>query len=123
MPAAADRFRAKAEIAGEPYADEARLFAWQRDRVIVACDIDSTISDTSMGALFFDTVDLESSPIEGSPAVLQQIAGSHHVAYVTARPRFTLSKTHTWLTTHGYPDAPVITSLTVRDALGLTSRM
>jgi phosphatidate phosphatase PAH1 len=85
--------------------------------VIVACDIDSTISETSLNALFFDDIDSTSRPIEGSVEVLREIARDYQIMYLTARPRFTLEKTRSWLDAHGYPREPVITSLTVADAL------
>lgn len=120
VDAPSETFQAAATISGESYADEARVFAWRRDRVMIACDIDSTISATSVRALFFDPIDRVSTPIEDSPEVLHQLARTHHIAYVTARPRFTQGKTRTWLETHGYPDEPIITSLTAGDALAQT---
>jgi len=113
----ADRFTATAQIGNRRFHSEARLVEWRTDRVIVACDIDSTISQTSLKALFFADVDDASKPIEGSPEALQEIHRNHQILYVTARPRFTLEKTRLWLKRWGYPDEPVVTSLTVGDAL------
>jgi hypothetical protein len=115
-----ERFEANASFGGEEYRSEAEVVVWRDDRVIVACDIDATISDTSLGALFFDEFDETSTPIEGSPEALIEIDRDFHVVYLTARPRFTLEKTRHWLDAHGYPRAPVITSLTVGDAFGQT---
>jgi hypothetical protein len=117
----AERFEAKANLGEEEYRSEAEVVEWRNDRVIVACDIDATISDTSLGALFFGEFDESSTAIEGSLETLAEIDRDFHVVYLTARPRFTLEKTRHWLDLHGYPRAPVITSLTVRDALGQTS--
>ena len=58
--------RADSRFKDESFRSEARVFAWRSDRVIVGCDIDSTISDTSLAALFFDEIDMSSTPIEGS---------------------------------------------------------
>jgi hypothetical protein len=116
----AGRFEASANFGGEERRSEAEVVAWRNDRVIVACDIDATISETSLGALFFDEFDETSTPIEGSPEALTEIDRDFHVVYLTARPRFTLEKTRHWLDVHGYPRAPVITSLTVGDTLGQT---
>jgi len=114
-------FEGRADVGDESFSDEARVFAWQRSRVIIACDVDSTISDTSLAALFFDPLDMTSTPIAGSPELLQALVRTHHVAYVTARPRFTLPKTRKWLEEHGYPAQPIITSLTLGDALKQTA--
>ena len=45
---------------------------------------------------------------------------SHDLVYFTARPRFTLEKTRRWLSRNGYPDAPVLTSLAITDAIAET---
>ena len=117
----ADSFEARAEIAGETYTHDGDLVTWRRDRVIVVCDIDSTISQTSLAALFFDKIDETSMPIPDSSEALTELAPDFQILYVTARPRFTLPKTRQWLVQHGYPPEPVVTSLAPRDALGQTS--
>jgi hypothetical protein len=116
----ADRFEATAEIGGESFRREGEVVAWRSDVVIVGCDIDSTISQTSLESLFFDRVDEKSTPIPDSPETLEEISRDFQILYVTARPRFTLDKTRLWLEQNGYPREPVVTSLTPRDALGQT---
>ncbi|MDJ0852906.1 MAG: hypothetical protein QNK04_31435 [Myxococcota bacterium] len=117
----ADRFAATAEFDGQDFRDEDVLVDWRSDRVIIACDIDSTISQTSLGALFFDELDETSMPIADSPEVLNELHLDFQLLYVTARPRFTLEKTRSWVEQHGYPIQPVVTSLAPRDALGQTT--
>jgi len=116
----AQQFEATATFDGGTLHAEGELVSWRTDRVIVACDIDSTISQTSLSALFFHELDFVSQPIGNSPEVLREIARDYQIMYVTARPRFTLEKTKHWLSEHGYPEEPVLTSLTVGDALGQT---
>jgi hypothetical protein len=116
----AARFEAIAQFGGESFRREGEVVEWRSDVVIVACDIDSTISQTSLGSLFFDEVDASSQPIPDSPQVLTEIDPDFQLLYVTARPRFTLDKTRRWLEQHGYPREPVVTSLAPRDALGQT---
>jgi hypothetical protein len=116
-----DRFEATAGIGDESYRSDAEIVAWRSDRVIVGCDIDSTISQTSLGALFFDEWDETSQPIADSPAVLTEIDRDYQLLYVTARPRFTLGKTRHWLDGHAYPRQPVVTSLATGDAFGQTT--
>ncbi len=115
-----DRFAASADFDGRSFRDEDLLVEWRSDRVIVACDIDATISQTSLTALFFHEIDETSMPIEDSPEVLTKLAANFQLLYVTARPRFTLEKTRAWVEEHGYPIQPVVTSLAARDALGQT---
>lgn len=117
VEAEADEFEARASFLGEDFSTDGQLHQWRSDRVVVACDIDSTISHTSLGALFFDDEDATSTPIEGSVEALQQMDADHQILYITARPRFSLEKTRAWLDEHGYPPEPVITSLTIGDAL------
>lgn len=116
----ADRFEATAQVGAERFRREGEVVEWRRDTVVVGCDIDSTISQTSLGSLFFDEVDESSTPIPDSPNVLTEINRDFQVLYLTARPRFTLDKTRGWLEQHGYPRQPVVTSLAPRDALGQT---
>jgi hypothetical protein len=115
-----EQFEATATFGGRSFRSQGRLIQWRSDRVIVACDIDSTISETSLQALFFEDTDQVSGPIAGSPEALHEIASDYELMYLTARPRFTLEKTRRWLEDHAYPRAPVITSLTVGDALAQT---
>jgi len=117
---AAPTFDATAEFADQSFRSQGEIVEWRDDRVIVACDIDSTISNTSLNALFFHDLDETSTPIEGSPEVLTEVDEHFQLLYLTARPRFTLAKTRHWLSEHGYPREPVITSLAVSDALGQT---
>jgi hypothetical protein len=117
----ADRFSATADFADEAFERNTEIVAWQSGRVIVACDIDSTISQTSVRALFFDEIDETSTPIPDSPEVLGEIANDFQLMYITARPRFTLNKTRHWLAEKGYPHQPVITSLAAKDAFGQTT--
>jgi hypothetical protein len=111
------RFEASASYGGRSFQRAGKIVRWRSDQVVVACDIDATISDTALGALFFDETDEKSQPIEGSAEVLREIAKRHGVVYFTARPKFTLEKTQRWLEAHGYPEGPVLTSLTVGDLI------
>lgn len=115
-----EQFEATAKIGSKSFLGQGRLVRWRSDRVIVACDIDSTISQTSLQSLFLEDTDQVSEPIAGSPETLHELARDYEIMYLTARPRFTLEKTRRWLEEHGYPRAPVITSLTVGDALAHT---
>jgi hypothetical protein len=117
----APRFEATADVEGEIFRADAAIVEWRSDRVIVACDIDSTISQTSVRALFFDAIDETSTPIPDSPEVLTDIGEEHQLMYITARPRFTLGKTHVWLAENGFPRQPVVTSLATGDAFGQTA--
>jgi hypothetical protein len=110
-------FAAEASLGGEIHRSEGNIVQWRSDRTLVACDIDATISDTSLTALFFEQADEKSQPIPGSVEVLHEIAQHYDLVYFTARPRFTLEKTRNWLDSHGYPTAPVLTSLTASDAI------
>jgi hypothetical protein len=113
----AERFEATATVSGKDFRRSGRVIQWRSQQVLIACDIDATISETSLEALFIGDDDLKSKPIPGSVETLQQIAENFGLIYFTARPRFTLAKTQRWLEAHGYPDGPVLTSLTLKDAI------
>jgi hypothetical protein len=108
-------FEATANYGGQSFRRGGKIAQWRSDAVVVACDIDSTISETAIDALFFSETDEKSKPIADSAKVLQRIARHHGLVYFTARPKFTLEKTQRWLRTHGYPEAPVLTSLGTGD--------
>jgi len=110
-------FEATASYGGKSFRRGGKIVQWRSDAVVVACDIDATISDTALDALFFDETDEKSKPIADSAAVLREIARHHGLVYFTARPKFTLEKTQQWLRAHGYPEAPVLTSLGARDLI------
>ena len=112
-----ERFEATASYKGRSFRRAGRILQWRSDEVVVACDIDATISDTDVEALFFDETDQTSEPVADSAEVLHQVARHHGLVYFTARPKFTLEKTQQWLETHGYPEAPVLTSLSVGDLI------
>jgi hypothetical protein len=115
VPSGAESFEASASYGGESFRRVGKIVQWRSSQVAVVCDIDATISATSLAGLFLDEIDEKSQPIPGSVEVLNEIARSHGIVYFTARPKFTLEKTQRWLRTHGYPEAPVFTSLDVGD--------
>lgn len=117
IPRGKQRFEATASYGGGSFRRSGKILQWRDDEVVVVCDIDSTISDTALEALFFDETDEKSRPIADSAEVLSTIAQRFGILYFTARPKFTLDKTQRWLHVHGYPEAPVMTSLEVRDLI------
>jgi hypothetical protein len=114
---AQDRFEATARFDGQDFRRSGMVIQWRTDHTLVACDIDATISETSLEALFFEERDDKSTPIPGSLETLRWIDEHFDLVYFTARPRFTLEKTRQWLEAHGYPRAPVLTSLALTDAI------
>ena len=110
-------FEATASYGGKSFERSGKIVRWRSDEVVVACDIDATISETNLKALFFDEQDEKSKPIADSPGVLHEIARHYGLVYFTARPKFTLEKTQRWLEAHGYPEGPVFTSLSVGDLI------
>ncbi len=94
-----------------------RVFRWRADRVIIAVDIDHTLAQTDYESLVRPDEAEESETLKHSVATLQDLAGRHHILYLTGRPRLLLDKTRTWLRERGYPDGPVITSRGLREML------
>lgn len=117
VPTGSGQFEATASFGGESFRRAAKIVQWSSHDVVVVCDIDATISDTALKALFFDETDEKSMPIADSPEVLNEIARYHGILYFTARPKFTVDKTERWLQAHGFPDGPVMTSLDVGDLI------
>ncbi|MEO8844054.1 MAG: hypothetical protein ABI591_11435 [Kofleriaceae bacterium] len=73
-------------------------------------DVDGTLTSTENGivkAVLFKS-DLDDQP--GAPAALRALASGMQPIYLTARPHAYLELTRRWLTTHGYPRGPILTS-------------
>jgi hypothetical protein len=92
-----------------------RVFAWDRERVIIAVDIDHTIAKTDYEELLAQRGKDESDPVKHSVQALHALAGDFHIVYLTSRPRFLIDKTRAWLRERGFPDGPVVTSVRIRD--------
>lgn len=108
---------AVASVDGVEIRAEAKVYRWNPDRVIVVVDIDDTISDTDFDDAWLDEEDRDSKPIRHSRETLSDVARDFQILYLTARPCSLLDKTQRWLTTHGYPAAPVMVSHRKTDLL------
>jgi hypothetical protein len=81
-------------------------------------DIDETISATNYGTLIDGMEeDIGSQPLSGAAEAVGRLARRFNVLYVSARPRFLLEKTRRWLTRHGFPAGPVITTPSLAEAI------
>ncbi len=112
-----DHFQARARMFGKTFEDTGRIFHWRNDRNILVVDIDNTISHTDYKNLVLAEVVTVSPPIPGSREVLTRLAADYYILYLTARPRFLLKKTRSWLEQHDYPDGPIIAAPRLRDAI------
>jgi hypothetical protein len=110
-------FTARAVVDGQDLETAGRVFSWQEDRVIIAVDIDGTVSDTEYKDLILKKEDDESDPIKASRKVLTQLAADYHIMYFTARPRFLMDKTRLWLEEHQYPPGPIVMAPSIRKAI------
>ena len=92
-----------------------RVFSWERERVIIAVDIDHTIAQTDYQELLSQRSADESDPVKHSVQALNALAQDFHIVFLTSRPRFLIDKTRTWLREKDFPAGPVITSVRIRD--------
>ena len=102
------RFSASVTTGGEKLEASGDIFRWQSDRVIIAADIDGTLTHTEYKELILRKEDKESGPLKNSRETLWELTKDHHILYFTARPRIVLTKTRTWLREHGFPPGPMI---------------
>jgi hypothetical protein len=110
-------FVARAQIGDKTLEATGRVFHWQRGRVIIAVDIDHTISQTNYRKLVLkERVDI-SPPIAGARETLDDLAKDYYILYLTARPRFLIEKTRDWLAHYNFPPGPVVAAPRVRDAM------
>lgn len=112
-----DEIRAEATYSGNRMEGAARLFHWTDRKIAVCIDIDDTISRTDLDDVLLDEEDDDSKPLRHSRETLQYLSEDYHIFYLTARPSFLLEKTRNWLSSRGFPAAPVIVSHRKRDLL------
>ncbi|MCP4594837.1 MAG: hypothetical protein GY842_29255 [bacterium] len=108
------RFSALATVDGKLLQATGRVFTWQRERVIIAVDVDDTIARTDYTELIFDDDEDEVDAHKRAAKTLERMAGDFHIVFLTARPRFLLEKTRGWLREKDFPAGPVITAKGLR---------
>jgi len=80
--------------------------AHKRDAKLVVIDLDHTVVDSS----FFRVLVGGARPMAGSAEVTRRIAKKYGIVYLTHRPNLLTRKSKTWLSSHGYPPAPLMVS-------------
>ncbi|MBI5765528.1 MAG: hypothetical protein HZA51_18620 [Planctomycetes bacterium] len=120
LPEDVTHYRAEADVQGERCTMEGLLFSFPRDRTVIVCDIDGTISMTHYRELVLDSRDdMWSKPFPDSAEVLTELSARFGLVYLTARPGFLLEKTKRWLRANGFPVAPVVTTPGLAQSLGV----
>jgi phosphatidate phosphatase APP1 len=120
IPTHVSTYRVKTQVVGRQLTVQRPIHRWDPDRVIVVVDIDHTVSDTDYETLLTETDDTGSVPYPNSRATLRALGGHYELLYLTARPRFLLEETRTWLKRHDFPEAPLVTVRTVSEVLDQT---
>lgn len=115
------RIEAECIAGGRRLRATAHVYTFDPRRVIIAVDIDNTISSTDYKELYRKPEDEESEPKKGSRRTLARLKSDYDIAYVTARPRLVLDKTRQWLHEEEFPSGPVICAPGLREALRRTS--
>jgi hypothetical protein len=110
-------FDVRARAMGKSLDTQGRIFYWHKGRVIIAVDIDHTISETDRDKLLTTNQPETSPPIPGARDTLAALAREYYILYVTARPHFLLEKTRHWLATYHFPVGPVITAPKLSDSI------
>lgn len=118
LPEGARTVRATAIVDGVTVEAEGRVFEWHPERTIIVCDIDETVSATNYSALLAEGPDdIGSQPLPGAVEVMNELSQRFNIIYITGRPRFLLNKSRRWLARHGFPAAPVVTALSIGEAI------
>lgn len=117
LDARVERFEARAAVAGQELRAAGRVFAWDRQRISIAVDIDHTIAQTEYKDLLRNEREEGSDPLKRSVSTLSRLAADFQILYLTGRPRALLDKTRAWLDEHKFPAGPVITAESVRQTL------
>lgn len=117
LPQSARRFEARADHRGRAMKSEGKILPWPKDRTIIVCDIDGTISWTDFEELVLHQSEKTSKPIEGSREVLHELSNRYSIIYLSARERFFFDLTNQWLAEQGFPEGPLLTSATLDEGI------
>lgn len=117
LDAEVGQFEARAVVDGRELRAAGRVFAWDRQRVSIAVDIDHTIAQTEYEDLLDNDQEEGSDPLKRSVSTLRRLAADFQILYLTGRPRSLLDKTRAWLREREFPAGPVITAESVRQML------
>lgn len=117
VPVGTDRIQARASFDGNDLVSQGKVLSWQRNRTIIVCDIDGTVSQTDEHTLLNDRTDTGSQPVPGSPETLQALSKKYNILWLTGRPMFLRDKTLQWLEARGYPAAVAILAPDLKDAI------
>lgn len=120
LPDDVTHYRAETVVYGEKVSMEGLLFSFPKNRTVIVCDIDGTISRTHYRELVLDSRDdIWSQPFPDSATVLSELSKQYGLVYLTARPGTLLEKTKRWLIANGYPVAPVVTTPSLIHSIGV----
>jgi hypothetical protein len=111
------RFSAFTTADGQKLEAIGEIFSWRKDRVIIAVDIDGTVSRTDYKELILKKEDNDSDPIRRSRETLWGLTSDFHILYFTARPRILLTKTRDWLREHEFPAGPMVMAPSIKQAM------
>ncbi len=82
------------------------LFCREKTKPAILVDIDLTISNISLEK-FLITKTKDIKPLPGSPEVLEDLAKTHDLIFLTARDEHLLHRTRDWMDRNHFPTAPV----------------
>ncbi len=117
LPADVKHFTAQATIDGKQLQHEGVVHQWPRNRTIIVCDIDGTISWTDFERLYLDKSNVGTKPIDQAVETLQELSGRFNIAYLSARPRILMGLTKEWLDEHGFPPGPLLTASSIDEGI------
>lgn len=110
-------FDVQAKVNGSTCRATGRIFYWHKGRVIIAVDIDHTISQTDYDKLLMTDIPQASPPLPDARETLAVLSKDYYIMYLTARPRFLLEKTRNWLAAYEFPPGPVVTAPKLSDSM------
>lgn len=104
--ASAGTYPTKVRLTGKGAVADGRLFVLETTKPVVVIDIDETLSHLSSWRVPFWGADADTYP--GAPALVNDLARTYTVVYLTARDDVFDEITRIFLARHGFPDGPVL---------------
>ncbi len=84
----------------------ATLHVIPASRPVVVCDLDETLSNLPFMSMVHSSAPAPTYP--GAEALLRDLAATHTIVYLTARPDTLVKKTRAFLAAHDFPAGPLL---------------
>lgn len=113
IPNGVTTLEVRATVDGHALSAKSEVWSWQPGRTTIVCDVDGTISQSDLGTLVYTVMghtDIPSAAVPDAAQTLQRLAKDYNIIYLTDRPIYLRQVSYKWMSEHGFPPGPLITT-------------